>query len=85
MDQKHTVIIQCWEIDGVPNGYSMHMNESDRKDFTEKVNEYFESFPEDERSIPSGEPYESEVVDDVFKRVKASRCGINGYPDYVPC
>jgi hypothetical protein len=67
---KMTLVVQPWEESergwGIrPDGYSIHLNETDRKRF---VKEYWEEQPDyvpDEYSRPSGNPYLQDfLVDD---------------------
>lgn len=81
MTNKHVVICQKWEESergwGTrPDGYSLHLNDSDRRGFIE---EYWASMPNsapDEYSRPDGTPYEAEVEAAVYEEVEASKNGI---------
>jgi hypothetical protein len=86
---KNTVIVQKWEESergwGVrPDGYSLHLTESDRVAY-EKA--YWEKMPDEvqeEYSRPSGKPYSAEVDDATFAKVKAGDKGIREFDNDYP-
>lgn len=82
-NRKHAVVVQCWEINGIPDGYTLHLNEADRETFIERVKKFFKkkSFSRHERSIPKGEPFEDSVDTYVFSQIQASIDGIHEYPE----
>jgi hypothetical protein len=76
MSEKHIVIAQYWVCDGMPDGFTLHLNESDRRYFLDRVNWKCESLPIEERSFTSGDPFDYEVDSNTFGRIKLSRDGL---------
>ena len=83
------VIVQKWEESergwGTrPDGFSLHLTESDRQKFVEEYWERQQAAspePPDEYSRTDGTPYEAEVDDDTYERVKKSKYGIRDIGD----
>ncbi|MEY2665200.1 MAG: hypothetical protein RLZZ480_305 [Candidatus Parcubacteria bacterium] len=62
-----------------PDGYSLHLTESNRQQF---VREYWDRMPDevpDEYSRPSGEPFLVDVDEATYLAVKASKNGTRHY------
>ena len=78
------VVRQSWEESergwGVrPDGYSLHLTQSDRNVF---VRAYWDSMPEevpDEYERPTGETFPVEVDEETFDLVHTSKNGIRRY------
>lgn len=78
---KNRVLCQKWEESergwGTrPDGYSLHLNEDDRKKYIEK---YWAEMPNeilDEYSRPDGTPYWCEVSDKTFEKVRVGKNGL---------
>ena len=89
----NNAICQKWEESergwGIrPDGYSLHLNEEDRKQYIE---DYWDRMPDevpDEYERPSGEPYITTVDDETLEEIKNSKSGIrryrHNYPEYPP-
>lgn len=61
MKQIFVVLCQDWEKDNAPDGYSLHISETSKKQFI---------VSEDDFGKPTGPTYEIEVSKDVFEKVK---------------
>lgn len=79
--KKYTVVCQAWlESErgwGTrPDGYSLHLNEKDRKAFIE---DYWQGMPDqapDEYSKPDGSPYLCDIDEKTYQKVSASKNGV---------
>jgi hypothetical protein len=78
---KHTVVKQFW-IESErgwgtrPDGYTLHLNKTDRHAF---IKAYWDRMPREvpvEYSRPEGEPVLVDVDGATFEKIKASRNGI---------
>jgi len=88
-NERHIVICQKWEESergwGTrPDGYTLHLTDTDRKQF---VQDYWDKMPDsapDEYSRPCGTAYPCEVDDETFLAIKESKNGVwkfdNNYP-----
>lgn len=78
---KYPVVKQLWEESergwGIrPDGYSLHLNEEDRKNYVSDFNKTLPSYVPDEYSRVSGSPTIIDVDSKLYKEIKASKNGI---------
>lgn len=86
---QREVVVQKWEESEAgwgtrPDGFTIHLNDEDRKTFIKK---YWARMPDeapDEYSRPSGTPYKAYVDEKTYAKLKKSKNGIwgngNNYP-----
>lgn len=80
----HEVIVQKWEESergwgSRPDGFSIHLTESDREAF---IKHYWANMPDsvpDEYSRPDGKPYKALVDKETFIKVKEGLNGIRSF------
>lgn len=81
---NRTLIVQKWEESergwgSRPDGFTLHLNEADRRAF---IRAYWDTMPDevpDEYSRPSGTPYEWNADEATYARVQASTNGTWGH------